>query len=344
MSIKERRFADCYDLHRLKYFTLDERGRLVARPEEVGQVIDFHTHLGLSFLAGPKLKLNEKREKVEYFFPYRDLPVDLDVYSAFCFTPQAAKKTAYECIRSAWTSKGFMGTHTVPNMLEDMDRLGITHSIILAIDYPFGLSANSEAFLDCAAAEKRFVPYASVHPYSSDKSQRIDGYVGKGAVGIKLHPAQLLYKANNRRLWEIYEKCDKSHIPVFFHSGHSPISPAWAKDLPDLKHFREPLEEFPDLIFVFGHSGIEQYRMIIEYGKKHERVYAEVSGQPPGRIKELADGLGSERVLFGSDWPFYCQELPLAKALIATEGDRELREKFLYRNAQRLLEETGFKI
>ena len=55
----------------------------------------------------------------------------------------------------------------------------------------------------------------------------------------------------------------------------------------------------------------------------------------------MVDGIGDERVLFGSDWPFYPFEFPLAKSLIATEGKPELREKILYKNAVRLLKEYG---
>lgn len=342
MSENLSNFADCYDLKRLKYFQVDDAGRLVIRKEEVGtDIIDFHTHLGLSFAIGPRINLFKKVDKVEYFFPYRGNPINMDVYSAFCFTPQSAKKCAYECIRSAWSSKGYMGTHTIPNMLEDMDRNCITHAVVLAVDYPRGISNNSANFLKHIAYEPRLIGYGYVHPYDSNRAEKVDKWLKMGAKGIKLHPAQTLFRANNRRLWEIYERCQERGVPVLFHSGHSPLAPNWQADFPAIKYFKEPLENFPKLKFIFGHSGIEEYQQVIELGKKHENVYMEVSGQPPHRIREMVNGIGSDRVLYGSDWPFYAFEYPLAKVLIATEGNQELRRKILYENAHRLLKEVG---
>lgn len=338
MSTDLRKFSDCYDLGRLKYFTYDGAGRLIIRRDEVGPIIDFHTHLGFSFALGPRLNLLLKTERVEYFFPYRGAPIDIALYSAQYFSPEQAKKTAHECVRSAWTSKGFMRTHTVPNLLEDMDRLGVTHCVTLAIDYP-GLSDNTRNFMRSIAGEPRIIGFGSVHPYSTALEAKVERMLQLGAVGLKMHPAQQLYNASNKRARIMYEICERKGVPILFHTGHSDISPKWAEDLPAIRHFRDPVKDFPNLIFILGHSGIHQYKEAIELGNKHENVYLEVSGQPPQRIKEMIDGMGEDRILFGSDWPFYAIELPLAKALLATEGNPRVREKILRGNAIRLLSE-----
>jgi len=89
----ESKFADCHDLIKLKYFKLDAQDRLILRKEEAERAIDFHTHLGMSFLFGRRINLFRKTERVEYFFPDRGLPIDPDVYSTFCIPPERAKKT-----------------------------------------------------------------------------------------------------------------------------------------------------------------------------------------------------------------------------------------------------------
>jgi len=53
----------------------------------------------------------------------------------------------------------------------------------------------------------------------------------------------------------------------------------------------------------------------------------------------LAEG-DTDRIVFGSDWPFYHPVLPLAKVLIALEGRPEVRSKILHDNAARLLERS----
>ena len=339
MERGSHKYSDCYDLQRLKYYTVDGSGKLVARRDEVGPVIDFHTHLGMSFVFGPRLNLMRQPGRVNYFFPYRGTPVDLDLYSAQCFTAEDAKKTAYECARAGWSGKGYMSTHTIPNHLEDMDRMGVTHSVTLAIEYPWGLSDNTRNFMRSIAGEPRLICFGSVHPYDRGIEDKIDRCVKLGAVGIKLHPAQQFFNASNKRARIIYEVCQARGLPILFHTGHSDIQPKFAEDFPAIKYFRDPVRDFPNLIFILGHSGIHQYKEAIELGRKHENVYLETSGQSPQHILEMVDGMGEDRILFGSDWAFYAIELPLAKALVATEGNTRLREKILRKNAIRLLRE-----
>jgi len=331
----DSRFNGCPDLARLPYFRINESGRLVARREEIGEVIDFHTHLGMTFALAGKLNLGIKTPRIDYFFPY-DHTFDLNEYSARSFSAEAAKKCAQECTKAAWSSRGYMRTHTVPNIIEDMDRIGVSHAVTHAIEYP-GLSDNTGAFLRAAVGQKRLVVFGSVHPYSGNIEQKIKRMIELGAKGMKLHPAMQLFRASNKRAYKIYELCEHYRLPMLFHTGASDIAPKWQEDLPAIRHFREPVRDFPNAIFIFGHAGIHLYEEAVELGKKHENVYLEISGQPPHRIKKMIEGMGQDRILFGSDWPFYAIEMPLAKALIATEGMEGIRRKLLAENAKRLM-------
>ena len=51
----------------------------------------------------------------------------------------------------------------------------------------------------------------------------------------------------------------------------------------------------------------------------------------------MLDVVPADRVLYGTDWPFYHQALTLARVLIATEGEPSLRRGVLHDNAVRLL-------
>lgn len=329
------RYSGCRELSQLPYFETDDKGQLIARRDDIGEVIDFHTHLGLTFAVAPKLNLRLETPRVDYLFPY-DHPFDLEEYSAQSFSPKAAKRVVSEYLRSAWSSSGFVRTHTIPNILRDMDRMGVTHSVLHAVELP-GLSDNTGNFLNASGGESRLAVFGSVHPYSIRVERKVMRMIKMGAVGMKMHPAEQLYTAANKRAYRIYELCDHYRLPILFHTGASDIAPKWQKDLPAIRHFRDPVREFPSLIFIFGHSGIHQYEEAIELARRHENIYLELSGQPPHRIKKMIDGMGTERLLFGSDWPFYAIELPLAKALIATEGMPEVRRKILAENAKRMM-------
>jgi predicted TIM-barrel fold metal-dependent hydrolase len=53
-------------------------------------------------------------------------------------------------------------------------------------------------------------------------------------------------------------------------------------------------------------------------------------------VRTILDQADPDRVVYGTDWPFYHQSIALAKVLIATEGDPALRRKVLHDNAARL--------
>ena len=55
----------------------------------------------------------------------------------------------------------------------------------------------------------------------------------------------------------------------------------------------------------------------------------------PG-LDEMIERVGSDRLLFGTDWPFYPLAATHAKVLIVTEGRPEARADILRDNAERL--------
>ena len=98
------------------------------------------------------------------------------------------------------------------------------------------------------------------------------------------------------------------------------------------------LKELPDdFTFIFGHSGIGEYKLVAEYLHQHPAAYAEVSCQSAESINYLINAVGSERLLFGTDWPALPQAITLSRVLIATENDPNARDNILFKNAQRLL-------
>jgi predicted TIM-barrel fold metal-dependent hydrolase len=75
----------------------------------------------------------------------------------------------------------------------------------------------------------------------------------------------------------------------------------------------------------------------LDYARRYDNVWLEISSQSVGNIGRLLDTLGDERIMFGTDWPFYHQAVPLAKVLMATEGQPATRARVLRGNAARLL-------
>jgi len=306
------------------------------------KIIDFHTHIGLNYLFTKPVDLDRIDDEAKPFFPLRGNEIDMETYSALSFTPENAKLAEVETLKQAYSNDRWSMTHTPRNLLDEMDRFKVTRSVILAIDFPVPGSTTSELYLKAAKKFPRLIPFCSVHPYQPFMTRKVKKFIAMGAVGMKIHPANQLMNAANSRCMKLSKLCGDLGLPCLYHTGASDIAPKWQQDLPHVKYFWKPVAEQPNTVFILGHAGIHYYKEAIELGRKHENVYLELSGQPPARIREMIDGMGPDRLLFGSDWPYYTEAFPLAKVLVATEGMPEVRKKILYDNARALLER--FKI
>lgn len=336
------RFADIFDLIRLPYFELNADNKVVLRAQyKQYSIIDSHTHLGWSYLFARKINLSLFHEKTKYFFPERSNSFDISHYTAVDFEKNNAKKARFETVRGAFNARGYSKTHTIPNILEEMNRMGIDKSIVLAIDFPL-VSKNSEHILSSIASheegKKRLIPFISLHPMERDKEKKLKQFLLLGARGIKLHPQIQLFKPTHKGAYEIYELAKTHKLPILFHTGLSPISPQWQRRFVEFSHFKKICADFPDNLFIFGHSGVLDYKEAMQLSKKYKNVYLELSGQPPQVIKEMIEMNGYEKLIFGSDWPYYPSVLPLAKVLVATERmDEKIRRAILCDNVRRIV-------
>lgn len=336
------RFKDVLDLDKLPYFK-KSGGHLFLKKEYIpkGGIVDAHTHLGWWYLFGKQINLWKKTQETHYFFPKSNNPVDFSHYTAFDYLPQNKKRAQIETVRAAIDSSGYSSTHTIPNRLEEMDRLGIKKSIVLAIDFPV-VSRNSESILKAVNKDKestqRFEVYISLHPLEMNKEKKLKEFLKKGAKGIKLHPQIQMFKPTHKGAYEIYDLALHYNLPILFHTGLSPISPRWQGKFVHFDLFKKVILDFPKNIFILGHSGVLDYKEAMHIAEGRESVYLELSGQTPSIIKEMIQKNGYDNLLYGSDWPYYPSALPLAKALIATEGMKGgVRDAILRKNAQRLL-------
>lgn len=336
------RFVDVYDLSQLPYFQMNKENKLVLKSQFKNyQIIDMHTHLGWSYLFSRKINLHIQHDETNYFFPERGNPFDISHYTAVDFEAENAKKARWETIRGAFNPKGYSSTHTIPNLLDEMRRMGIGWSVVLAIDFPL-VSRNSDHILSSIEShkegKKQLIPFISLHPIMRNKERKLQAFLDAGAKGIKLHPQIQLFKPTHTGAYEIYELAKKYEVPILFHTGLSPISPEWQRKFVEFSHFETVCRDFPENTFIFGHAGVLDYEKAIKLSRKYENVYLELSGQPPQVIKEMIKVNGHEKLMFGSDWPYYPSILPLAKVLLATEGMNEkVREAILKKNAEKIL-------
>jgi hypothetical protein len=330
-----KKFNQVIDLAKLPYFKANESGTGLIYKGKDKNFIDFHTHVGGSYLLGRPIDWLAEG-KTQTFFPISGKPIDLSHYSAFDFDKKMIAECRKETLRPIYSNTGINATHTFPNLIREMTALGFEKTVVLAID--IRTSGNSRRLLKTAPNfKKQVIPFVSVHPKSIQAAARLKRHAENGARGLKIHPTVQMVRPADRKTISLVRLAGELGLPVIFHCGNSPLSPKPQELFNRMEDFEKCIREAPETTIILGHSGMNEYKIAIKIAEKYPRVYLELSGQPPAAIKDMIKHLGDDRLLFGSDWPYYPIALPMAKVLLATEDKPKSRQKIMQGNARKLL-------
>jgi len=329
-------FADHHQLAQLPYFDLVD-GRLRLDPA-FGPIVDVHTHLALDYLTG-HVDLTAEHAHVEHYLD-QSRPIDLDVYINKNFSAADLRKMERDLTLLSFTSRGMRRTHTAPNLAREMTELSVETSVLLAIDFPY-LSRNTERWLAAARGHGELVCFGSVHPFHPGIEARLDRLVALGIRGIKMHPAVQMVPPDHPRTLRLVRACGDRGLPLFFHCGPVEIETAIGRRFSQVARYERAIAEHPQTTIILGHSGALQVEQGIALANRYPNVWLETASQSLPSHRRLVAEAPSERLMLGSDWPFYHQSTTIAKALLATEGEPAIRRGLLRDNARRLFSSVG---
>lgn len=342
------RYAGYRGLAELPWFELGEDGFLHSRIE-LPPTVDMHTHLGWSYFLAPRVDLLRRTSRIQYLMDCDaeepPCPLDLDVYVNSNFTEAMHSQLSWETMTSLLTGSRAAATHTVPNLVAEMDALGVAEAAVLPIATNLPLSgdnslASREAIV-AGGATKRLIPFASVHPDDPKAREKLREAKRAGVRGVKLHPEMQRFFPDAPGAMAIYEECGKLGLPVIFHAGRSGIEPDFLKPYALLRYYVPGIREFPQVKFLLGHAGARDVAEALLIARDHRNVWLELSSQGASSIDHLLQELGPEKLVFGSDWPFYPLAVALAKVLLVTGDDAGAQRQILGGNAHAILEGTG---
>lgn len=201
---------------------------------------------------------------------------------------------------------------TPEELLAQMDANGVDRAVVCPQTYPQStvLAVNQEDnnYIGRLAREhpKRFVGFGISTPYSgSDKGagEAERALTKLGLRGIKLHQRYHAYHLRPDMVGAILEVCGALGAPVLIHSGDARSHPSLVGCL---------ALAFPRVTVIMGHMGQNYYADAIDAALLAPNLVLETSGAPaPDCVAAAVKAIGSERVVLGSDTPFY----PLATGL-----------------------------
>jgi predicted TIM-barrel fold metal-dependent hydrolase len=179
------------------------------------------------------------------------------------------------------------------------------------------------------------------YPVDEELQRQID----LGAVACKIHPVHAGVAADDRWLYPAYELCQSAGIPVVVHCGTSTF-PGSSNRFGDPLLLDNVLHDFRSLNVVLAHGGRGWwYDAAAFLAMSSERVWIELSGLPPSRLRDYYSRHNwsrlARRFIFGTDWPGVPGIAHNARAVAALCPDEETAGLVLAGNATRVYNLTG---
>jgi predicted TIM-barrel fold metal-dependent hydrolase len=234
---------------------------------------------------------------------------------------------------------------TVETLLARMDSLGIVYSINSgALDLTYGDFERSYQY-DTAVFERsggRIMSYYSFNPWASDICiEMMERYNDRSVFkGIKIHPSWHKAYAGDERYRAVFEYAAAKALPVMSHTWTvSLTNPVQKFSVPS--GFRKYAGEFPGVKLILAHSG-GRYEGILEaiaLAKEYPNVYCDVAGDVYADrfVETMADSIGTDRLLFGSDYSMMDQRIMLG-VVLGADIPVSAKEKILCQNAAALFD------
>ena len=253
---------------------------------------------------------------------------------------------------------------TGQKLVSNMDEAGIETTVIMPVDFGIQIGEPSisyheqnRIFADLQNKyPEKIVACAGVDPRRSDAKSMVRQAIEEwGCKGLKLHPGSGYYP-NEVNTYQLLEAIADLKGPILFHTGQV-IAPLRSKYC-DPIYLDDLLLDFPELTFIAAHLGVGWRESLFHMAQTKTNLMADISGWQTTAtrnteefcqtLRRALDHFGQERILFGTDGPYYQPIMP-DKDLInliqdlpqkAPEGSKFTREEIdalLSGNAKRLL-------
>jgi len=151
-------------------------------------------------------------------------------------------------------------------------------------------------------------------------------------VGFKFLPDYHGVPIDEDRYRKVWEMANKRSLMILIHT--------WGGSLVNgYDQICEVAARYPNVKILLGHSLHGLWNQAIDISRRFPNTYLELCAviDQRGVLEQFVDNLGSERIVFGTDMPWFDYHYYIGAVLGADISDDDRRNIF-YRNAQKLLE------
>jgi len=249
--------------------------------------------------------------------------------------PDKIAEKAAEATCDFYNGLGSTLDGTVSTLSKEAELAGIGHCIVQSVATTPKQVSSINNFIANSVKESngKFTGLGTLHPDSEDIKADVDEIISLGLKGVKLHPDIQQFKIDDYRMLKIYELCE-GRLPILLHTGDSRY------DYSNPNRMMPILDIYDNLTVIGAHlGGWSVWEEATQTLSKYKNFYVDCSSSlyaiTPEKAKELFMAYGTDRVLFGTDYPMWKPDEEIER-FMKIDLTEEEREDILYNNAARL--------
>lgn len=300
---------------------------------EIG-IIDIHSHLGnIIYQEGGDIIHQKEVRPMSYF--------DLGWIAKLTkFGQKPRELTGLPRALATYSGRQRIFGATLENMQKAREGTGITKSCVL----PVPPNVCFDDLRKASEADPQVIPFAGVDFNRMEElGDQLRRQVAQGAKGMKIHPIIQNVSPVDQRMFDTLDEFSQYDLPILFHTGRVTYYFGDEKKKENMDYGNMELIEKMvagnrgKTKIILGHAGMAELDYVTDRLTQYPNIFVDTTFQHPERIRTLINAFGSERVLFGSDWPYGDMDFAVQCAREAMESEREIQVKVFRENAKHLL-------
>ena len=227
------------------------------------------------------------------------------------------------------------GCGTLDDYIRHADKMGIerfaAHSVAMN---PHNAERINGFIMEAyARMPERIIPFAALHPDQENIGETVDKLIAQGFRGVKIHPDIQRFELNGERARPMMEALE-GRLPLLIHCGD------YRYDFDGPSRILDLHRQHPNLQMICAHfGGWMEWDKAVELLGGHNLVVdcsSSLYQWTPEQAAKAIHAFGTDRVLYGTDYPMWTPEEELERFMRIPLSDQE-REDILWNNAARLL-------
>ena len=230
----------------------------------------------------------------------------------------------------------FFKIHNEETITAHMKRAGVKrvvfshHYALFSPDY-----SNAEVVESARRCPEHLRVYVSInpnHPKNVLRDLELFDSWRPCAIGFKFLSSYHAAKISDKCCDPVFEFANKHKLPILFHT--------WGGDqYASIDMMIKRSQDYPNATFLAGHSYREDWEGIKRIEKESSgNVYYELTSIPGtnGIIEKLVDTVGSKKIVYGTDMPWFDEFQGIGGVIAAKISDDDI-QNILQRNVERFL-------